>query len=205
MSRTLREEVEVLRAVMEDSAERFIKVRNGLSLFSTQPFPDEEVQFADYIGMRRPRRIIELGTGPGSFATTLVRALAPGGRMFSVDISEPSDAVEALERLAAPERAFRWYQGDSMDEGTREIALEFVGGPADLVFLDTDHTVESTRAEIEMWWPAVAEGGLMGFHDIYTCEDGVQVAFRELCEGKSYCAFRQQGEHCYGIGVVLKE
>jgi len=51
----------------------------------------------------------------------------------------------------------------------------------DLVFLDSDHRYESTKAEIEAWLPKVKENGILSGHD-YTAthHEGVTKAVNEL-------------------------
>jgi predicted O-methyltransferase YrrM len=37
----------------------------------------------------------------------------------------------------------------------------------DFIFLDADHSYESVKQDIELWWPRVKKGGVMAFHDCY--------------------------------------
>lgn len=51
--------------------------------------------------------------------------------------------------------------------------------PVRLLFIDADHSYESSRADFEAWAPHVVDGGLIVFHDIGTWE-GVTQFYNEL-------------------------
>lgn len=199
-------ELDVIKGMIDDMVPMpsFIETRNGLSVCSVEPYPEEEARFGDLLAMLRPCRIVELGTGPASLTTTLVRALEAEGVMVTMDISEPGDTKPLIEGMAMYGQQIHCIQGDSMDADTQKKILDLLGGRPDFVFLDTDHTRESTQKEVDLWWPVIADGGAMGFHDIFTAPDGVRPVWLELTEGRSFCSFRQHGPHCYGLGVVFK-
>ncbi len=48
---------------------------------------------------------------------------------------------------------------------TTEMAKEYRGLPIRVLFIDADHSYDGVRADFETWWPHVAPGGLIIFHD----------------------------------------
>jgi predicted O-methyltransferase YrrM len=81
----------------------------------------------------RPRAILELGTLGGYSTIWLARALAPGGRLVTLEIS-PDHAAVARENLA------RAGLSDVVEivVGPALETLPGVQGPFDIVFLDAD-------------------------------------------------------------------
>lgn len=63
---------------------------------------------------------------------------------------------------------------------TSEQALASVDELVDIVFIDTDHTYETTAKEFELWRPKVKPGGLILFDDIGAPEYGCTKFWREL-------------------------
>jgi len=53
-----------------------------------------------------------------------------------------------------------WHVAYSAD-----VARAWSGEPADLVFVDGDHSEQGVRTDWELWSPLVAPGGVMLFHD----------------------------------------
>jgi predicted O-methyltransferase YrrM len=99
-------------------------------------------------------RVLELGVRSGVSTTAFLAALENnGGHLWSVDLAPPP-------HLEGP---WTFVLGKSIDVA----AVQASAGtdPFDIVFVDTDHTYELTRAEIEAWAPHLKPGGRMVFHD----------------------------------------
>jgi predicted O-methyltransferase YrrM len=114
----------------------------------------------------RPRLIVELGTrGAVSTRALLAAAEVCDAHLVSVDIEDCS-------ALDMPERFTRRWSFVRSDD------IAFAGAPfaafcaarglpaeAQAIFVDTSHTYEQTKAEIEHWLPRLAPEGVMMFHD----------------------------------------
>lgn len=98
-------------------------------------------------------RVLELGVRSGVSTTAFLAALEQtGGWLWSVD-------VEAPPHLDGP---WSFVRGNSLDPTVQDaVGVE----PFDIIFVDTDHTYELTRAEIAAWKARLKPGGRMVFHD----------------------------------------
>jgi predicted O-methyltransferase YrrM len=113
-----------------------------------------------------PRLVVELGTRGGlSTRALLAAAELADARVLSVDIEDCSGA-DIPERFRA-----RWrfvladdvaFAGAPLERACAELGLPT---RADVIFVDTSHLYEHTRAEIAAWLPRLAPGGAMIFHD----------------------------------------
>lgn len=115
--------------------------------------------------MLRARTIVELGVrGGDSTRAWLAAAYDLGAKVVSFDVEEATrTGAEAMTRqYGLPWHGehwdFRWK--DSVAGGAA-----WIGSLVDIVFVDTDHTQETTRREIAAWAPHVRPGGAMLFHD----------------------------------------
>jgi predicted O-methyltransferase YrrM len=54
--------------------------------------------------------------------------------------------------------------------------------PIDLLLIDTSHTYEGTKAELEAWLPKLTPGALIWMHDYKGSYPGVRKAIREACK-----------------------
>jgi predicted O-methyltransferase YrrM len=105
--------------------------------------------------LRRPRRILEVGTLGGYSTIWLARALEPGGRLLSLEVS-PRHAEVAranLERAGVGSRV-EVRVGTALE--TLPRLLGDPAGPFDLVFLDADK--ENTAAYFD-WAVRLASTG----------------------------------------------
>jgi cephalosporin hydroxylase len=100
----------------------------------------------------KAQRVLELGVRSGVSTTAFLAALEQtGGHLWSVD-------VNPVPPLNGP---WTFVQGCSDD---KTLVQDVAGDdPFDIVFVDTDHTYELTKAEIDTWAPHVS--GAMVFHD----------------------------------------
>jgi hypothetical protein len=109
----------------------------------------------------QPRLIVELGVGRGG-STQVFAAVARlcGARLVSVDINDCSKALDWPE--------WHFVQADDLEFAgrfpawCREHELE---PRIDVLFIDTSHLYEHTRAEIEVYFPYLAPHAKVFFHD----------------------------------------
>lgn len=118
----------------------------------------------------RAARIVQLGTCSGYSALLLgfmLRRMNVGRGLFSVDIDPQmlTTSRHWIERAGlAP--FVHIAQLDSTDEKTPDMAKNFLGGDPDLIIVDSSHEYQSTLAELNLWYPALASGGLIVLHDV---------------------------------------
>jgi predicted O-methyltransferase YrrM len=114
----------------------------------------------------QPRLIVELGTRGGlSTRALLAAAKETNAHLLSVDIEDCS-AID----LPAPLRE-RWtfvraddvaFAGEPFSAFCERRNLPAV---ADVIFIDTSHEYQHTKAELAAWVPRLAPDGVMLFHD----------------------------------------
>jgi len=68
-------------------------------------------------------------------------------------------------------------------------SLHFRDHDLDFVYIDANHTLESTREDIRLWWPKVKSGGVLAGHDylageIHGVDYGVKQAVDEFVSEK---------------------
>lgn len=136
-------------------------------------------------------RIAQLGTCAGYSALllgwTLRRLKAPRG-LFSLDLDRAMCELSRRWITSAGLNDFvQVAEGNSLDPRSVEAAREYLGGAPQLVVIDSSHEYRSTLAELDLWYPALAPGGLIVLHDVsefaagfdVTGEGGVRRAFAE--------------------------
>lgn len=106
------------------------------------------------------RQVLELGTHTGRTALHLLRALVgiDGAKLVSIDARPTHDR----EFFAQPEIAkhFEFIEGWTPD------ALGVLKGRQfDFCFIDSDHSVEHTKKELEALKPLTHPGSMLCFHD----------------------------------------
>ncbi len=116
----------------------------------------------------RPGLVVELGTHRGVSTLWLARGLQDGGRgrLLSFDLferTEPGEARRALLALGLADRVEIHRAASSI--GAVEIVRRR-GASVDLLFVDADHRVEATAADVQSFWPSLAAGGHVLLHDI---------------------------------------
>ena len=139
----------------------------------------------------RASRIVQLGTCAGYSALLLgwmLRRMKAEQGLFSLDLDPAScetsrrwiargglqDFVEIAER-------------NSLDPQSPLSAKDYLGGDPELIIIDSSHEYQSTLAELDLWYGALAAGGLLVLHDVshfaadfdVTRQGGVGRAFTE--------------------------
>lgn len=181
---------------------------NRFTVFSTWV---DHLPFAyDLVHAQRPRVLVELGTQAGMSYFTFcqgIREHAVAARAYAVDtwagdqhtgaydddvyrkVSEYNDAhykdFSELLRMRFEEAVHR-FQDDSIE----------------LLHIDGFHTYEAVRNDFETWYPKVAPGGVVLFHDIAAriMDFGAWKYWSELVAGHRTFTFT----HGFGLGVLQK-
>lgn len=143
-------------------------------------------------------RVLELGTRCGFSTSAFLAAVEKnGGHVWSVDKD--------------PARVPAWWHGHKLWTFTQADDLEWEPPDTlfDVIFLDTSHTLEHTRAELERFVPLAAPGGVVLVHDTLMKEPHngsgdppypVAKALDEYC-AKAGLSWAERGG-VYGLGVI---
>lgn len=119
--------------------------------------------------------VVELGTRGGvSTAALLAGVEARGGHVWSIDTDDCS-------AVAAGHGQWTFIQGDSR---TLTVPAQ-IGRPIDLLLIDTEHVYEITQAELALWGPQMAPGGVICLHDPETFP-GVKRAAKEFARAQGW-------------------
>ncbi len=141
------------------------------------------------------RRVVQLGHHYGYSALLLgftLRAMGARPGLFTIDI-DPA-ACEFTRRWLANAGLGEHVvvcEGDSADARPADHAAAVLGGPPELVLVDSSHAYAHTVAELDLWTPRLPVGGLALLHDASefatafdpTQEGGVRRAIAEWLPG----------------------
>ena len=72
------------------------------------------------------------------------------------------------------------YDIDVMHQSSLEAHTEFEDGSLDMVFIDSEHSYEQTKAELEFWYPKLKDGGVICGDDYHPTFAGLIDAVDEL-------------------------
>jgi len=144
------------------------------------------------------RCVVEVGVFEGATSAVLAKAIASDGRLWLVDPFYRHTRLERLIGISFSRHIARRSVRSWRDRvrfvrlasviAAREIVLDY---PADLIFIDADHSYEAVRADFMAWSPQLAVQGLLAFHDSRPCEarpeltgsDGPVRLVEELLQG----------------------
>lgn len=125
--------------------------------YITDPETSEFIESLAVMG--ECRNILELGTYSGFTALHLIRAVYPDGMVTSIDCRPAHDT----NFFGRPEinRCFRFINGWILDVLPTLHEQNF-----DMVFIDSDHSLEYTTREREALWPITKPGTIFVMHDV---------------------------------------
>ena len=136
-------------------------------------------------------RIAQLGTCAGYSAMLLGwmlrRMNAPRG-LFSLDLDPAMcEMTRRWIARAGLEDFVEIAERNSLDPESPAAAKEYLEGDPELIIIDSSHEYEATLGELDLWYPALAPGGILVLHDVsrfaaefdVTKKGGVGRAFAE--------------------------
>jgi cephalosporin hydroxylase len=141
--------------------------------------------------------VIELGTRTGVSTIAWLYALSnTGGRLTSIDL-DPKPDIGTWPH-------WTFIQGDDLDP---RIVTDLE--PADIVFVDTSHHYEHTRAELRVYRHLVKPGGRMALHDTMLAHPEGAPAFPRFPVRKAVLEFVDEEnlplveyEDSWGLAVI---
>jgi predicted O-methyltransferase YrrM len=136
-------------------------------------------------------RIAQLGTCAGYSALLLgwmLRRMNATRGLFALDLDPAMCDLSRRWIIRAGLQDFvEIAEGNSLDDRSIASARKYLDGDSELIVLDSSHEYQSTLAELDLWYAALAPGGLLILHDVskfaadfdVTREGGVRRAFGE--------------------------
>lgn len=153
---------------LDDLPRQIVNFEDALELFGRHP--DDGVGFiwmqpvegaALWCFAEGRRLIVEIGRCEGG-STILMGAAKPEySKLLSLDIDPVDDnqVLDMIDRLELPH--IELAVGDSTTYPTNDIT------GVDLLLIDGDHEYEGVKGDFDNWFPTVAEGGVIAFHDVH--------------------------------------
>lgn len=140
-------------------------------MFPTQRMPELRAFAMMARGTAPYPFMVELGTDTGESARFFS---SYGIRVISIDMKNRDELHSSAGQWRA---TIQFVRGMSYDEGLAEDILSRQAVKLNAVFVDASHEYEDVKKDFEVWWPRLAKGGIMGFHDI--CQLGVDMFWSE--------------------------
>jgi predicted O-methyltransferase YrrM len=176
--------------------------RHAITTFHAIQNEYELASVLSTLAPRRPRIILEIGTGRGGTLFAWSQIAADDALLISVDLpGAPKYARlraadrDVLASFARRSQRVEWVLGDShADETVRRVGRRLQGRAVDLLFIDGDHGYEGVRDDYRRYAPLVGDGGVVALHDICVAKEhwpeartqsgdrpDVERLWRELC------------------------
>ncbi len=146
------------------------------------------------------KTILEIGTYRGRTTWLLSRACPSDTLIVTVEIKDGAPWVD-IEQMGLPGQEIISLVGDSRDESTLHVVETILEGEqVDLLFIDSDHSYETTAREVALYSPLVKDGGSVGLHDMLN-DQWVAAVWKEVIEKHPDCKVYNSGQ--YGIGMTV--
>lgn len=129
---------------------------------------DQEILVPEVMKLEPGEIYLEVGVDKGKSLSIARMVAKEGVEVYGVDLQPDPKVPDTL-----------FYQGDSSN-----IAAEY-DWTVKVLFIDGDHTYEGCKADIDAWYPHMAEDGVMLFHDCDATSPGVVKAVHEFAKEKN--------------------
>ena len=146
--------------------------------------------------------IVELGSGQSTYVLAAVASMLKAD-FYSIDLYENSHlrSFPEGEGLLEQESCYHKIIGDDME------IIKTWENPIDFLFLDTSHTYEHTKEELNSWTTYIKAGGVLAMHDTNHTDPiskGCRIALEEfLEENKNYKAIHFPNR--FGFSILKKK
>lgn len=96
-------------------------------------------------------------------------------------------------RSEAEHRIFRFGVCTQLIAKTSEDAISEIPNNLDFVYIDGNHSYPYVKKDIELYWPKIRNGGILGGHDYNAVYPGVSRAVNEFVE--------REGLELHGVNI----
>src|SRR5436853_1192145 len=135
---------------------------------------EEITQLLQTIVKTSPRTVVEIGTANGGTLFLLTRVAAPKATLISIDKPNgsfgggyPRSMVPVFRSFARDGQEVTLVRRDSHDVETFSLTRKMLNNrEIDFLFIDGDHSYQGVKSDFATYSPLVAEGGMIGLHDI---------------------------------------
>jgi len=143
--------------------------------------------------------IVEIGSWKGKSTIMLAYGsiAGNGNKVYAIDphTGRPDVPEEYLKI-----DTFQEFQNNIKNAGVSNVvvpivkksedAISDVTEPVSMLFIDGDHSYESTLKDLELWYPKLVDGGVVAFHDTLSKQLGVKKVVEKYVYKPSKFKFR---------------
>ncbi len=134
-------------------------------LFPPHQAPSEICAFLRHAATARPKVALEIGTAQSGTNFLLGQCLGSLELIIGIDLQPRNLGLLSAFKRGGLDRVI--IRGSSRDSRVVSRVKELLSGRLiDVLFIDGDHAYDGVKSDFETYWPLVAEGGLVAFHDI---------------------------------------
>lgn len=159
-----------------------------------------------------PRHVLEIGSEKGGTLWYWLEGAQEGGIVVNIDILQNQSEEE---RARLPVTWATWAPfgvvyhgliGRSDDPSIHDMALKYLEGSIDFLFIDAVHTYEGAKSDFELYGPHVRAGGVIVLHDLVEPAFSPHIQVWRLWQEIQDAGYKTQelraGAIYGGIGVV---
>lgn len=167
----------------------FEEILKLTSIIPSSVFETEQLEWYNRLeDLPENSTIVDFGTGWGKSAASLALS-APKSTVYTFDLGD----VYCLQRNVEDHKEYAKKVHEYLDKcgaGNVEFSINSSlsipwDKPIDVLNIDSDHTYETAKKEINRWIPFVKPGGFVFFHDYeHPRYPGVRQAIDELIPSK---------------------
>jgi predicted O-methyltransferase YrrM len=137
--------------------------------------------------------IAEVGVADGTFAAEILRVCVPR-RLVLIDQWDDARFRDGRARVAARcASEIAAGQVEVRQGRSVELLAGLPAGSFDLVYIDTDHSFSTTRAELDQAARVVAPGGRLAGHDFCVGNIEAPVVYGTIPAGHDFCIAQDWG------------
>lgn len=145
---------------------------------------DMEIVLPEVAKLKPGQTYLEVGVDRGRSLALAREVAVVGVDVFGVDLREDPKIPQTY-----------FIQGNSTKvQFDRKI---------DVLFIDGDHSYEGCKADIDNWYPRMAENGVMLFHDADDTSPGVVQAIEEFAKEKNLKVWYSPNQRCSMARIQL--
>lgn len=179
---------------------------------------EEITKLLKILEIKKPRRILEIGTSGGGTLFLLSRVSSSDALIVSMNIPTDGFGGGGYPRWRLPlyrsfaknnQRLIFIRENSHTLTSFQKIKELLQGNQLDFLLIDGDHTYEGVKLDFEMYSGLVARDGVIAFHDIVTGPEkdvgGVPRFWKEIKLGYKHSEIVKNWEQggC-GIGLIYK-